>query len=193
VHYSLCSQVQQHHHHAVPKISCKWIIPIRAQANKSFTTVGSGLPLWNHSNGNGNSSNARWHYRLGLGPCNSSGRNETVDDEYGSEYCEANGQQPDALSLRALRRKFLRWFPLFFHWFYYDASGNLWVPRLGEQEEIKRRKDSRAISEELPASLRAWLDVREQTSYPMVLKLAASLLRKTIKKKSHCRSNLGKH
>jgi len=61
-------------------------------------------------------------------------------DEYGPENDQPPFNERKEETATSIKRTFRRWFPLFFHWFYYSYKAKCWVPRVGVHDEKKRRE-----------------------------------------------------
>ncbi len=65
--------------------------------------------------------------------------------EFGPERHESESRtKKQTTNVESVSRKFRRWFPLFFHWFYYCYKKRRWLPRIGVKTEKVRRRIMRA-------------------------------------------------
>jgi hypothetical protein len=61
-------------------------------------------------------------------------------NEFGPEQYQLKPREAQNNTSECIRRKFRRWFPRFFHWFYYSYKKKCWIPRYGDINEKKRRE-----------------------------------------------------
>jgi hypothetical protein len=87
---------------------------------------------------------------------------KTLMTTYGAETIEAKTLYSGCSSDGALRRKFKRWNPSFFHYFELSTKPKEWVPKLGESLEHLRRQVRRNGAKE--DCLRKRLACRKETA-----------------------------
>jgi hypothetical protein len=87
---------------------------------------------------------------------------KTLMKTYGAETINAKTLYSGCSSDGALRRKFRRWNPSFFHYFELSVETKVWVPKLGEPLEHLRRQIRRNDTKE--DCMRKRLECRKETS-----------------------------